>query len=65
MSSGQVIPDKKWMLIAGIIFSGIFLSTNPFFNGLGGALGASAAVTVMIAIGIMKIHNLIRPKLYF
>lgn len=57
MSSEPVIPTKKLMIIASAAFSGIFLFTSSFFQGLGGALGTSACVTVIITLGMVKIYN--------
>lgn len=60
MSSEKIIPNKKWMFVAGIIFSFVFLSTNSLFQGIGGGLGTTACVTVFITLGLLKIRHLIK-----
>jgi len=63
MSSAQVISNKKLMTVAGIVFSFVFLFASSFFQGLGGGLGTTACVTVIITLGMVKIYNLIKPRI--
>ncbi|MFC6860318.1 hypothetical protein [Zunongwangia atlantica] len=56
----------KWIYVAisGFIFSLIYLNTGKFFNGFGGALGTTACISVLVAIGLAKLieHRGIKKK---
>ncbi len=52
MSSEKVITNRKWMLLTGAIFSGVFLFSSPVFAGNGGSLGTIACAAVVITLGI-------------
>lgn len=55
MSSEKVINNRRWMALAGAVFSGIFLFSSPVFAGNGGGLGLGACIAVVITLGIKKI----------
>lgn len=59
MSSNHIIPNRRWMIVAALIFSSIFLFSSAALKGFGGALGTTACVAVIITKGI----NLIKSKL--
>jgi len=58
MSSTKVIPDWKWMSLAGLFFGLIFLNSSKFFAGFGGGLGTTACLAVTITMGLMRITKL-------
>jgi len=64
MSSGKMIPSKKLMAVAGAVFSFVFLFASPFFQGLGGGLGTTACISVIMTLGMVKIHKLLSSKIY-
>lgn len=64
MSSGEMIPTKKLMVIAGAVFSLVFLFASPLFQGLGGGLGTTACVSVIMTLGMVKIHKFLSSKIY-
>ena len=63
MSSSQVIPDRKWMTVASIIFAALFLISKPTFNGYGGLLGTGACVSVIMVIGIINFYKNLRKSI--
>jgi hypothetical protein len=60
MSSRKVIPNRKWMIIAGLIFSFVFLLTSPSLEGYGGVLGTGACVSVIMAVGLKEYSKFLR-----
>ncbi|WP_338731317.1 hypothetical protein [Mangrovimonas cancribranchiae] len=52
MVSSKAITHYSWLIIAGILFSIIYLNASHFFNGYGGALGTSAAIALLATLGI-------------
>lgn len=57
MSSERVITNRLWMVLAGAIFSFIFIFASDFFEGNGGGLGITACIAVIITLGIMRITD--------
>ncbi|MDN3593516.1 hypothetical protein [Zunongwangia endophytica] len=64
MVSINIISKWFYVAISGLIFSIIYLNTGKFFNGFGGALGTTACISVLVAIGLAKIieHRGIKKK---
>ena len=54
MSSLKVIPDRKWMAVASVFFGLVFIGISPFLHGLGGLLGTSACVAVVVTFGVIR-----------
>jgi hypothetical protein len=52
MVSSRVISRYILVGIAGAIFSIIYLNTSEFFAGYGGALGTTAAISVLVSLGL-------------
>lgn len=46
MASQKVVPYFRIISIAGILFSIIYLITGSFFEGFGGSLGTTAAISL-------------------
>ena len=63
MSSLDRIKSWKWVSFSGLIFGLIYINTSNFFTGYGGGLGASACLSVIITIGIMKIIEFRQQKI--
>ncbi len=51
MSSKEVMPGHGWIALSGAVFSFIFLFSSPVFSGIGGGLGISACISVVITRG--------------
>ncbi|WBL26806.1 hypothetical protein [Zunongwangia sp. HGR-M22] len=64
MVSINIISKWFYVAISGLIFSIIYLNTGKFFNGFGGALGTTACISVLVAIGLARIieHRGIKKK---
>ncbi|MCH7415597.1 hypothetical protein MM213_18995 [Belliella sp. R4-6] len=54
MSSRKKVKQAKYILIAGLIFSLIYLRSSTFFEGFGGALGTSACISVLSVISFRQ-----------
>ncbi|MFD2033268.1 hypothetical protein ACFSKL_00620 [Belliella marina] len=54
MSSRKKIKQAKYILLAGLIFSLIYLRSSAFFEGFGGALGTSACISVLSVISFRQ-----------
>lgn len=54
MASVKVIPRIRIIFIAGILFSGIYLATGSFFEGFGGSLGTTAAISLYAVHALKK-----------
>lgn len=56
MSTEYVIPKRFWIVITGFVFSLIFSNLpNDLFAGFGGKLGATACISVVMTLGIMRV----------
>ena len=64
MVSINIISKWIFVVISGFVFSLIYLNTGNFFNGFGGALGTTACISVLVAIGLAKLieHRGIKKK---
>lgn len=52
MVSNKVVNNYITLVVAGVIFSIIFLNTSNFFTGYGGALGTSACISLLTAMSL-------------
>lgn len=57
MSSERVIPNRRWMSVAGAVFGIVFLTTSPSLEGYGGVLGTGACVSVLMTIGMVRFYK--------
>jgi hypothetical protein len=57
MATFRVIRNYWIIGISGFIFSVIFLLTGSFFEGFGGGLGTTAAISLGAAYGIIILKN--------
>jgi hypothetical protein len=55
MASKTVGKGWKTMILSGIFFSFVFISTGTFFNGFGGSLGTTAAIALGATLGFRYI----------
>lgn len=55
MASKKVIPDYLIICFSGFIFGFIFIYTSDFFQGFGGSLGTTAAISLCSAVAFQKI----------
>lgn len=62
MATSRVI-KKTWVIaISGLIFCIIFLLTGSFFEGFGGGLGTTAAISLISGYSISALKNLFSSK---
>jgi hypothetical protein len=52
MTGSHVVPNRWWMFLGGVIFSGIYLASSNVFVGYGGKLGTTACISSVIVLGI-------------
>jgi uncharacterized membrane protein YGL010W len=52
MASKTLTNSYVKLALSSLIFSVIYLNTSSFFNGYGGALGASAGIALMSVLGL-------------
>ena len=50
MASSNLITHYAWLVVAGSIFSLIYLNTSSFFQGYGGALGTTAFCALLVTL---------------
>ena len=64
MVSNKVLHQPIYVVLAGLIFSIIYLNKAQFFNHFGGALGTTACIAVIAAIGLATViqHKGFRKK---
>jgi len=56
MSTEYVIPKRFWIIITGFIFSLVFLNLpSNIFAGLGGKLGTTACISVVMTLGVIRV----------
>lgn len=52
MASKKIIDSYFKLAISGLVFAIIYLNTSRFFNGYGGALGASAGISLLSVLSL-------------
>jgi len=52
MASKKIIDSYFKLGISGLVFAVIYLNTSRFFNGYGGALGASAGISLLSVLSL-------------
>ncbi|MHA7944545.1 hypothetical protein ACJOV8_015820 [Formosa sp. 3Alg 14/1] len=57
MVSSKAIIHYRWLIIAGIIFSIIYINKSMFFQGYGGALGTSAFIALLATMAIPVVFS--------
>jgi len=62
MVSSKILHNYYLVGIAGLIFSIIYLNTGMFFQGYGGALGTTAAISVLVSLSLTMVANSKRIK---
>ncbi len=57
MVSEKIIRNYWPFVLAGIVFSILYLNTGSYFEGFGGALGTTASISVIVIMGIGLLHK--------
>lgn len=57
MVSEKIIRNYWPLVLAGIVFSILYLNTGSYFEGFGGALGTTASISVIVIMGIGLLHK--------
>ena len=57
MTSKKTLPSYWLIGLAGLIFTFIYLFTTPYFNGFGGALGATSTLCFLPVYGLSLLFN--------
>ncbi len=52
MVSKKIVDSYFKLAISGLVFAVIYLNTSSFFNGYGGALGASAGISLLSVLSL-------------
>ncbi|SOD13062.1 hypothetical protein [Pedobacter xixiisoli] len=52
MVSKKIVDSYIKLAISGLVFAIIYLNTSSFFNGYGGALGASAGISLLSVLSL-------------
>lgn len=52
MASKKVVDSYLKLAISGLVFALIYINTSNFFNGYGGALGASAGISLLSVLSL-------------
>ncbi|WP_113635312.1 hypothetical protein [Nubsella zeaxanthinifaciens] len=52
MASKKIVDSYFKLAISGFVFAIIYLNTSSFFNGYGGALGASAGISLLSVLSL-------------
>lgn len=52
MVSKKIVDSYLKLAISGLVFGVIYLNTSSFFNGYGGALGASAGISLLSVLSL-------------
>lgn len=63
MSSKKVFPSIWFVLAAGLVFGVVYILNIENFNGIGGKLGMTAFISVLIIIGLQSLHKTNNRKL--
>lgn len=62
MVSSKILQQYLSVAFSGIIFSIIYLNLSPYFNGVGGALGTTACISVICTYGFLALRNILKKK---
>ncbi|MBZ9631361.1 hypothetical protein LB465_11275 [Salegentibacter sp. LM13S] len=57
MVSSKILPSYLLVGFSGFIFSIIYLNASPFFKGYGGALGTTAAISVLVSLSLAVVSK--------
>lgn len=57
MVSSKILPSYLLIGFSGFIFSIIYLNASPFFKGYGGALGTTAAISVLVSLSLAVVSK--------
>lgn len=57
MVSSKILPSYLLVGFSGFIFSIIYLNSSPFFKGYGGALGTTAAISVLVSLSLAVVSK--------
>lgn len=60
MTSSKLTRNYTSIIFAGIVFGFIYTVSPTFFNGYGGALGASSCISILVIIGINNVIRLLK-----
>jgi len=62
MVSSKVLHNVYLIAIAGFVFALIYLNTSHYFKGYGGALGTTAAISVLVSLSLALVAKSKRIK---
>jgi len=57
MVSSKILPSYLLIGFSGFIFSIIYLNASPFFKGYSGALGTTAAISVLVSLRLAVVSK--------
>ncbi len=57
MVSSKILSSYLLVGFSGFIFSIIYLNASPFFKGYGGALGTTAAISVLVSLSLTVVSK--------
>ena len=57
MVSSKILPNYLLVGFSGFIFAIIYLNASPFFKGYGGALGTTAAISVLVSLSLAVVSK--------
>lgn len=57
MVSSKILSSYLLVGFSGFLFSIIYLNASPFFKGYGGALGTTAAISVLVSLSLAVISK--------
>lgn len=57
MVSSKILSSYLLVGFSGFIFSIIYLNASPFFKGYGGALGTTAAISVLVSLSLALVSK--------
>jgi len=57
MVSSKILSSYLLVGFSGFIFSIIYLNASPFFKGYGGALGTTAAISVLVSLSLAVVSK--------
>ncbi|WP_072551984.1 hypothetical protein [Christiangramia salexigens] len=55
MVSFKVLGNYIYLILAALVFVLIYYLGSPFFKGFGGALGTTAAISVLVSVGLYQL----------
>lgn len=66
MVSSRVVANYILIMFSASVFTFIYLNTSSLFHGFGGALGATACISILVTISLTTVLNkFIRLNRYF